>query len=239
VLRLIGIAISIGLADSLNPSTIAPALYLAAGERPRETVTKFTLGVFAVYLGGGVLIAIGPGELLLDIVPKPSHLTRQLLEVIAGVVMLAVGSLLWRHRNTLTAREPPAPRADGRSSALLGAGISAVELPTAFPYFAVIATIVGSGPGLARQLFLLVVFNLCFVMPLVAIAVTVWVFGDEATARLTRARDALQRYWPVLLATVAIAAGIFVIGLGVTGIASRVHGRLGGFFRHVHTILPH
>ena len=145
VLRLIGIAISIGLADSLNPSTIGPALYLAAGERPRETVSKFTLGVFAVYLLGGLLIAAGPGQLLLSLIPRPSRLVRQLLEVTVGVVMLAVGAILWRHRNRLVEREPPIPRPGSHSSALLGAGISAVELPTAFPYFFAIAAIVGRG----------------------------------------------------------------------------------------------
>jgi cytochrome c biogenesis protein CcdA len=239
VLRLFGIAISIGLADSLNPSTIAPALYLAAGDRPRESVTKFTLGVFAVYFVGGALIAIGPGELLLDLIPKPTHLVKQLLEVIAGVVMLAVGSLLWRHRTHLGQLDPPAPRADGRSSALLGAGITAVELPTAFPYFAAIAAIVGSGQALANQVIVLVVFNVCFVLPLVAIVITLWMFGDGAALKLTHARDALQRHWPVVLAVVAVAAGAIVITLGVTGIGARVHGRLGRFFRHFHRFLPH
>ena len=36
MIRLIGLCISIGLADSLNPSTIAVALYLATGERPGQ-----------------------------------------------------------------------------------------------------------------------------------------------------------------------------------------------------------
>ena len=35
VLRLIGIVVSIGLADSLNPTTIVPALYFATGDRAR------------------------------------------------------------------------------------------------------------------------------------------------------------------------------------------------------------
>ena len=47
--RLVGLVVSIGLADSLNPSTIAPALYLATGEHPRTRVTEFTFGVFVVY----------------------------------------------------------------------------------------------------------------------------------------------------------------------------------------------
>ena len=56
MLRLIGIVISIGLADSLNPTTIGPALYVATGERARERVAEFTLAVFAVYFLGGAAI---------------------------------------------------------------------------------------------------------------------------------------------------------------------------------------
>jgi hypothetical protein len=42
MLRLIGLVISIGLADSVNPTTVGPALYLASGERGRHRVAVFT-----------------------------------------------------------------------------------------------------------------------------------------------------------------------------------------------------
>jgi cytochrome c biogenesis protein CcdA len=238
VIRLIGIAISIGLADSLNPSTIAPALFLASGDRPRDTVFKFTLGVFAVYFGGGVVIALGPGQLLLSLLPHPSHDIRHILEVIAGAVMLAAGALLWRHRDSLQHKDPPTPDVEGRSSLLLGAGITAVELPTAFPYFAVIAAIVGSDQPVLSQVLLLLLFNLCFVLPLGSIYATLWVFGEGAEQVLTRARDFLQRHWPVLLASVALIAGTFVILLGATGIAAKYHGKFGRFARHFRHFLP-
>ena len=48
MIRLLGLVISIGIADSLNPTTIAPALYLASGRHPRRQVAEFTLAVFAV-----------------------------------------------------------------------------------------------------------------------------------------------------------------------------------------------
>ena len=237
MLRLIGIVISIGLADSLNPTTIAPALYLASGEQPRETVSRFTIGVFAVYLLGGAIIALGPGQLLLSLVPHPGHLTGHILEITAGVVLLTGGAFLWSNRHSLRQREPPAPSADGKSSAWLGATITAVELPTAFPYFAAIAAIVGSGLGVARQMLLLVLFNICFVIPLVAIVATLWLGGEQAAARIMRAREFLQRHWPVVLAVVALLAGGFVIILGATGIAAGAHGRFGRFFRHVNNLL--
>jgi cytochrome c biogenesis protein CcdA len=224
--RLIGLAISIGLADSLNPSTIVPALYLATGEHPRERVLEFTVGVFAVYFIGGAAIALGPGSLLLSFVPHPSHTARYVIEVIAGAAILIAGIVLWLHRGRLGERKPPDISAGGRGTWLLGATITIVELPTAFPYFAVIAAIVGSGLNPVRQLFLLLIFNVCFVSPLLAI-VAVLTFGGSRTDRLLAAgRDFLQRRWPVVLSVVAVIAGLVVIALGVTGLTnSRQHVR--------------
>ncbi len=166
MLRLIGLVVSIGLADSLNPTTLAPALYLASSERARPRLIQFTLGVLVVYFAGGALIALGPGQLLLSLVPKPDAEDRHVLEVVVGVAMVVAAALLWKRRESLAQRRMPTPKAQGKSSAILGATITAVELPTAFPYFAAIAAIVGSGLGPVRQLMLLLLFNLCFVLPL-------------------------------------------------------------------------
>ena len=82
MLRRIGVAISVGLADSLNPSTIGPALYLAtAGQRLRRVI-EFTIGVFAVDLGAGVVLTIGPGRLLLGLVPHPRGTVKHVIDAI-------------------------------------------------------------------------------------------------------------------------------------------------------------
>jgi cytochrome c biogenesis protein CcdA len=227
MLRLIGIVVSIGLADSLNPSTIAPALYMAEGKRAVARVLQFTLGVFAVYLIGGLLIAIGPGEVIIDIVPRPGHTARHVIEIVAGAAMLIAAALLWRKRNALAPDEPEPRKLATRSSAILGAAITAVELPTAFPYFAAIVAVVGgSGGHVTREIFLLVLFNVCFVLPLLAIAAFLAVAGDRAQVLLTKARDKFRAHWPKLLAGVALVAGVFVILLGVSGVtANRPFGR--------------
>jgi cytochrome c biogenesis protein CcdA len=231
MLRLIGLVLSIGLADSLNPTTIAPALYLAASDAPKARVAQFTVGVFAVYFLGGALIALGPGELLLALVPKPNTDTRHVLEVIAGAAMLVAAILLWCYRGRLSTRTVPQPSTEGKSSAILGATISAVELPTAFPYFAAIAAIVGSGLGPVHQLFLLLLFNLCFVLPLLGILATLSFAGERADELLGTGRRFLQRYWPVLLSGLALLAGVFVIVLGVTGLTGRA--RLKRLINHI------
>jgi cytochrome c biogenesis protein CcdA len=239
MLRLIGVVISIGLADSLNPTTIAPALYLATGTHPRARVAEFTIAVFLVYLAGGALIALGPGQLVLSLVPKPDREDRYVLEIIAGVAMLIAAVMLWLHRERLSQRKLPDVQAQGKSSAILGATIIAVELPTAFPYFAAIAAIVGSGLDPARQLILLVLFNMCFVLPLLAIVATLWLAGDRSTRVLLRARNFLQQRWPAVLAGLALLAGVFVVLLGVTGLGGRGHGRIGHLLKRVgHVLRP-
>jgi cytochrome c biogenesis protein CcdA len=231
MLRLIGLAVSIGLADSMNPSTIAPGLYLALGRRARIGLIQFTLTVFAVNLMGGAAIALGPGEAVLALVPKPGATARYIAETVAGVVMLIAAVVLWRRRHTLARRELPAPPSQSRSAILLGLTITAVELPTAFPYFAVIAAVVGSGVDPVRQLILLALYNVAFVLPLILMILTLALAPDRAERILSRTRDLLQRHWPRLLAGLALLAGAFVTVIGVTGLTGRSHGTAGRLSR--------
>jgi cytochrome c biogenesis protein CcdA len=204
--------------------------YLAAGEQGRRQVVEFTLAVFIVYLLGGVVIALGPGQLVLSAFPRPHRSAAHILEIIAGVAMLGVAGFLWSRRHRLAQRESPATNPDGRSSAILGAAITAVELPTAFPYFAAIAAIVGSGIGTTRQIALLLLFDVCFVLPLIGIVIILTVSRDAAVPALARARDRLRTQWPMVLAGVAFLAGVFVVTLGVTGLA--IHTPFGRFVRN-------
>ena len=239
MLRLIGLAVSIGLADSMNPSTIAPALYLAIGRQPRTALIQFTFAVFAVNMVGGAVIALGPGQALLALVPKPGATARYIAETVAGVVMLVAAAVLWQRRKSLARRELPSPPAEGRSAIILGLTISAVELPTAFPYFAVIAAVVGSGLGPVRQLTLLALYNVAFVLPMIVMILILVIAPGRAERIVQRTRDLLQRHWPTLLAGLALVAGVFVIVLGVTGLAGRNHGPVGRVSRKVRKAIPH
>jgi hypothetical protein len=61
MLRLVGVVTSVGMADSLNPSTVGPALYLATVRKRVLHVMQFTVGVFTVNFAIGLLLTIGQG----------------------------------------------------------------------------------------------------------------------------------------------------------------------------------
>src|SRR5579875_3323735 len=124
MLRILGLVLSVGLAASMNTSTVAPALYLATGECSLRELIQFTLAVFGVNLVAGGILVFGPGQALLALVPRPSATTRYILELIAGAVMLAAGVVVWRRRERLRRKELPAAPKSQRGSAVLGATIT-------------------------------------------------------------------------------------------------------------------
>src|SRR6516164_8429699 len=105
MIRLLILVISIGLADSINPSTVGPALFLAASDKPRSSVAEFTLSVFCVSLAAGALIALGPGQLIRHAVPDLDirQTIRDSAELVAGVLLIIGAALIWHRRDRMVA----------------------------------------------------------------------------------------------------------------------------------------
>jgi cytochrome c biogenesis protein CcdA len=240
MIHLLALVLSIGLADGINPGSIGPALYLASEHDPRGNVVRFAAGYFVVLLVGGLVLVLGPGRAILALVPNPTLTTRYILETIAGVAMLIGATVLWMRRGPLSRREDaeedkPSPR----PPFLLGATISAVELPTAFPYFAAIVAIAGSGLPVSEQITLVAIYNVCFILPLLAIVAVIATAGDRAVDVLKQAREFMHRHWPVLAAVFALLAGVLVTTLGVTGLELHARGPAGAISRRVRHVLTH
>jgi threonine/homoserine/homoserine lactone efflux protein len=91
------------------------------------------------------------------------------------------------------------------------------ELPTAIPYFAALAAIVGSSASLLVQLELVALFNVSFILPLLVIVGIRLLAGPRSQKLLDRTRGVLDRYIGVVL---PCAVGVLAVALLVTG----VHG---------------
>jgi hypothetical protein len=212
---LVLLVLGIALVDGLNPSTIAPALVLAVRQRGVLLVALFTLGVFVPSLAAGVLVVVGPGGALLDLVPHIGRNATHLIEIGAAIALALLAWILWIHRGRVAggmSREPPG---GARGAAGLGAGIIVAELPTAVPYFAALAAIVGSSATLASQLALVALFNVAFVLPLLAILAVRMLAGPRSERLLELTRGALDSYLGVVLpfAVALLAAALLVVGV--------------------------
>ena len=221
MLRLIVIVLSVGLADSLDPTTVGPGLYLALGQHPARRVLRFALGVLVVMIAGGLIVVLGPGQLLLSLVPHPSHRLEHWLEVGVGVALILGGLVIWSLRGRLSQRELFTARPSRqRSSLWLGVGVMTVNLPVALPYFAALAAIIASGRALPIQAACVVLYSLCFIAPLLGIVAIIELLPHRAGAVLDRVRELIQRHWARALAVLLMLAGAIAVALGALGLLS-------------------
>jgi cytochrome c biogenesis protein CcdA len=219
MIELLVVVGTIGLLDGINPTTIAPALYLASGPGPRRRLAAFTAGVFGVSLAGGLIIALGPGQLLLAEVPHPKPVAKHIIELVVGAGLLVGAVATWLLRHRLDEASDRLPGAAG-SAAALGATIMAVELPTAVPYFGAIAAVVGSGRSIGAQALLIAFYNVLFVLPLLALLAVLTYSGPRALEKIRRMGDWMRRRTAALLALLLSAAGSVLLGLGLSGLAT-------------------
>ena len=208
----------LGLADSLNPVTISLAVIVAAGERPVRGLTSYTLGTGLVYFAGGVLLALGPAVLLRTLLHHHAGTRTRIGEIVVGAGALAVGAFIATRHPDAVSRRLPKQLSPVRGF-LLGAAITAVDLPTALMYFGAIALVVQSGLPVAQQVVLLAIFNVAYVLPLITITVVTAVLGPRAEPALARMRDFITRWGHWLLAGLTAASGLYLIYVGIRGLA--------------------
>lgn len=209
---------SIALADSLNPTTELPAVYLATTPRAVQKIAAFALGVFVVGVAFGVIVVVGPGQLVLGIAQHVGSTAKHVVEVVVGLVLLAIAAGLWRGGQSLVERIPTGMSTGQRSAFTLGAAIMGVELPTALPYFAALAAIIGGDVSLAKQILLVLLFNGIFVLPVLAVLVLRALAGERAEQRIAAIGDWVRRYAHTSVAAVAGVAGVGALAIGLAGL---------------------
>jgi len=221
MLKLAVAVVAIALADCVNPSLIGGELFVATGEHPRRQAMAFTAAALIVTFAFGLALAIGLGDLILSLVPKPGRTVKYALIAFAGLVLLVGGAVVWIRRKALVSTDATAHQDEPhRAAALMGAGIAGLELLTAFPYFAAIAMIVGSGVSDAGKLSLLILYCVIYTLPLIVIALVIAIMGERAERALRSAGDWLSGHWPVIVAPLTAAFGIGVLAFGVAQLSS-------------------
>ncbi|MDP9259949.1 MAG: GAP family protein [Actinomycetota bacterium] len=205
---------SVGLADSIDPAMIVPALYFAPSPGGGRRVAGFASGVFTVNIIGGVAIALGPGRFLLKLMPHLGPSTTGVLELVAGAVLLAAAVVVWlRHPH-----HRPAKRKRFRHAApLAGAAIALAELPTALPYFVIIVSVIRAHLGIASTVALLSAYQVLYLAPVLVISILSRHASQSDSARHgEHVRSLLLAYENRLLATVLFVLAAVLLALGST-----------------------
>lgn len=208
---LVFVVLTIAAVDALNPSTVLPALLYALGQNGRRDVAAFACGVFAVSTIGGLALVFGPGKALLGFVSHPRPHVVHIIELSVGALLVGVAVFLWVTRDRVRAQLSQERRRSGGSAVYVGAGIMATELPTALPYFGALIAITEGTHGIVAPLTLVLVYNVVFVAPLIAILVLLVAAGERGARVAARARTWLIRYAPLLLPPVVAALGVALI----------------------------
>jgi len=221
MLKLSVTVVAIALPDCINPSLIGGELLVATGDHPRRRTAAFTASAWLVTFIFGVAFALGLGDLILSLVPKPGPAVKYSLVTTAGVVLTAAGIVIWIRRDELASPKPEGARRESHgSSGLIGAGIAGLELLTAFPYFAAIALVVGSGVSNAGKLWLLALYCVVYTLPLIGIAGAFAVLGDRAASVLRPFGDWLFAHWPVVMGPLTALVGVAVLAFGIVQLSS-------------------
>ncbi len=207
---------SVAVADSINPSTVVPALWMAG--TPKAHLTSFTTGVFATYLAGGLVLVLGPGPALISAFHHMRGTVEHAVEAGLGVVVLALAVGLWRSRHSDTVARLPRPGCSRSTAFALGAGIMAIELPTAFIYFGAISAVLASHRAAVLEVSLLVLYNALFIAPLIVILAIRRLAGDRAERWLASGWERLVGFAQLLLTGLTGSAGAALFTVGVIGL---------------------
>jgi cytochrome c biogenesis protein CcdA len=190
-MELLPAIVGLAVVDSINPSALlATIVLLLRGRRARPLVAVYVVAVLTTYFAIGVVLTLGLG-------PTPRELLQSdaayLVQGVLGAVMLGYALVAPGRRRQRSSPEPVRSPASMRPLAVfaLGMAVTVVELPTALPYLGAVGAITRADLALAEWLPLLVLYNLIFVLPPLALLAGHLALGTRADAVLGRLRDRL------------------------------------------------
>ena len=173
------------------------------------------IGIFFAYGTSGLLAVLGLNELIQTVIVNSGFsLSTPLLntiQLLIGVILLVVGITL----RIPTQSEPVkvTTKLTLARTFLLGMSVTVLELPTALPYFAAIEQIARANLDLLSIISILVLYNLIFVLPPIALVV-IYLFFHRQTfvlPLLQRINRSIAIYSPHILRFLLLGLGIFLI----------------------------
>lgn len=211
---LAGIA-GLALLDSLNPATIAAValVLLLAQRRPVLSAVAVAAGAYLTVLGVGLVLFFSAGAAA-EAVNGVVVALRFVAFGLGGFSLVVAGVRRLRDRPRKRVRLP-----DWFSPATaigLGAGMTAADLPNAFPYFIAIERLLNANVSSLIGVAVIAGYAAIYCLPCVVLVVIGSVAHDKVRGRLQRL---VARFTTgVVKRSVPIAVGSMVAGVGVAAV---------------------
>jgi cytochrome c biogenesis protein CcdA len=200
--------VAIAALDSINPTATVVHLYLLSTANPVPRTMAFILGIFTANSLGGLFGVVGL-DLLFQHLPGASFgpLGRA-ARLLFGIGLVIASWIMSSDQKSCT-RKPKSLRP--LHTFILGTVITLAELPTALPYLAAIAILAQARLGLAETISVLLIYNVVFVTPLIALLMIYLLLRRSRPAFLQRTRSWIARWSPRLLRMVFVFLGAILI----------------------------
>jgi Sap, sulfolipid-1-addressing protein len=208
--------LALAVLDSVNPSAIAVTLYLLsiATSRAHVKVAVYISTIFVTYFALGVMMVLGIDALVPSLGDVLGSRTGLVIQSLIGLALLVYGLTASTARRSSQAVARPSA---GTYAALaaLGVSVTAMELPTAIPYFAAVALITEAKLPIQAWAPLLGMYNVIFVLPPIALLAGHVVFGKRLAETYATLRQRLQERAQETMLWVAglVGGALFVTGM--------------------------
>ena len=214
------VVITTALVDSINPCAIGVLIFLVATLMSLAKDRRKMLLVGGIYIGAVFLTYLAAGFGLLIFIQKLN--IANTLSWIVGLLVIGMGALeikdfFWYGKG-LTLRIPAKhatritkmiKKISIPGAVVLGMFVAAVELPcTGGPYLAITTLLAKLGFSM-KVFWLLFVYNLIFVLPLIVILLMVY-FGADVK-KIKGWKEDKKKWMRLAIGIVLIALGIFLI----------------------------
>lgn len=208
--------IGLGIADALNPFSIAAMAFLLTTDKPFERGATFIIGTLLVYFPGGIALLQGWTAVLKSILPSLPAWVLPAAYIISAIACFGFAFYLYWQSRSADGKLKTAPSNLSLMATLIFAIASTLsDLPTALPYFAAVNAISGVSTELTHQLSLLAFYNLVYISPLILMLMISVLAGTKTKASLEKVRSAVDWSFAHLLPQVIALLGAYLFAKGV------------------------
>jgi hypothetical protein len=208
--------IALGIADALNPFSIAAVVYLLTTDKPFERSATFIIGTFLFYFIGGIAMMEGWTQILKNILPVLPVWIPILFYVIAGIACLAIAQhLRLRAKKGDGKQYVSIANLSLRTIFLFAIASTLSDLPTAIPYFVALDIIAHGDSGIIKKIGLLSLYNLIYIGPLALLLIIKMSADERVPAVFLKIRQGIEWSFAKLLPPLIALFGMYLLASGL------------------------